>query len=114
MATRIEKRLGAAKAVDASYTSVGVVGTGKTFNLLAHVACLAACNLRLYVVASSWTSGEPTGADLVATLVKDGALTAGEAFQVSGVIMEGDEELVAYSSVTDGFDIIAQGVEITP
>lgn len=113
MATRIEDRLGAAKDVGTTYVNVGTVPASTTFNVLVHIAALAACNLRLYVAASSWTTGEPTGSDLIATLAKDMPLVAGEVAQITGVIMLTGEKLIARASVATAVDVLAQGVEIT-
>ncbi len=112
MTTRLEARLGAAKDVGTAYVSVGTAASD--FNLLIHLAATLACAVEVYVAAASWTTGAPTGSDLVAKLAYDMPLVAGEVAQITGVIMLSGEKLVVQSSVAASVDVLAQGVAITP
>lgn len=113
MATRSEARLGATSSLGTTYTSLGTV-PADNFNLLLQVANRtgASANLRAYIAANSWTTGEPTGADLVAAIAYDMPIAAGAVVQISGYILDAGEKLIVHSSEAAALDVIASGVQI--
>ena len=112
MATRTEDRLGAAKDVGTTYVNVGTVPASTTFNAIVRTVCHVACSVRLYIAANSWTTGEPTGSDLVAKLAYDRPMVVGEVIEDTGIILETGEKLIARASAA-GVDVLAHGVAIT-
>lgn len=116
MATRTETRFGVAKAVgSASYVSVCTIPGTTTANILVHLSALLASNVRLYIATGSWSTGdgEPVGAKLVETLAYDMPLIAGEVAQLTGVIVNTGEQVVARASVAAAIDVGVHGVAIT-
>src|SRR5690348_17090034 len=116
MATRTETQHGAAKAVGTTYVIVGsAVAASTTLNLLLHVANLltSSVKLRAFIAAGSWSSGEPTGSDLVATLAYDTPVAGNDVFQITGPILTTGQKLVVRADTAAALDVSAHGVNIT-
>lgn len=111
---RTEKQFGYSALVGTTYVSLGQVPAATKWNLLLNVAnrTASSAKLRAYIADTTWTTGEPTGTTLVAAIAYDRTITAGDVFQVSGVVMSAGQKLVVYSSVASSLDCIASGVEI--
>lgn len=117
MATRTESRFGVAKALAATtYTLVATVAASTTANLLIHVANLTAgtVKVRLYIADTTWSTGAPSGSTLIETLAFDETIVAGAPpLQISGVIANTGDKIVAYCDTASGVDVGVHGVAIT-
>lgn len=114
MTTRLESRFGEAKAVGTTYTNVFTVTSSHTYNTLIHIANLTAgdVKVRAYIATNSWSSGEPTGSTLKATIMYDATLAANEFIDQTGLIFLTGEKFVVYCDTASGVDVSAHGVDI--
>lgn len=112
---RTETRFGATSALGTTYTNLATIAGGTTGNILLAITnrTTSTAKLRAYIAASSWSSGEPTGADLVAAVAYDLPVAAGDVVQISGFIMNTGEKLIVRSDTASSLDVIASGVAIT-
>lgn len=113
---RTETRLGYTSALGTAYTAIGTAASTGSFNLLLNVVNrgTATANVRAYIAASGWSSGEPTGATLVSSIVYDYPVGAYDPpFQVSGVVMGAGEKLIVRSDTASSLDVIASGVQLS-
>lgn len=110
---RTESRLGATSSLGTTYTNL-FTATGTTNCLLTVTnRTSAAANLRAYIAASGWSSGEPTSTALVVALAYDRTIDPGEVFQVSGFILASGEKLVVRSDTASSLDVSAHGVVVS-
>lgn len=111
---RVETRFGAA-TVGTTYTSLGTVGTGKRWNVSLSMAnrTAAAVTVQVFIAASGWSSGEPTGATLVSAVFYDFSIGANAVVEKSGFVLNAGEKLVVRAGTAASVDMTASGVEIT-
>jgi len=112
---RIETRFGVATALGMTYTSLGTVPALTTWNLLLNVTnrTVNTVAFRAYVADTSWSSGEPTGGTIKASIAYDYSVSGGAIFQVTGIVMNATEKLIVYSGTASALDVIASGVAIS-
>ena len=116
MATRTEKRFGESTGLGTSYTQIGPDVPASTtwithINVTNRTASTTA-KLRLYIADTSWTTGEPTGGTLKVAVAYDMPIAAGEVIQISGVVVQTTEQVVARSDTASALDIALSGVEV--
>lgn len=112
---RTEDRFGATSALGTTYTSLGTVPASTVWNVHLNVTnrLTSTVKLRAYIADTSWASGEPTGATLVAAIAYDTPISPGAVFQVTGIVLEATNKLVVYADTGSALDVIASGVAIT-
>lgn len=117
MATHLEDRFGETTSLGTTYTQIGPdVPSATKWNILMNVAnrLTGTVKLRAYIATSSWTTGEPTGGDLVAAIAFDMPIYANsEPVQISGIIIKATEQVIVRSDTASALDITLNGVAIT-
>lgn len=109
---RTEKRLGVATSLGTTYTNLftAAATTNTLLNVTNRTSSVA--SLRAYIATSSWSTGEPTGSTLVASIAYDYQLAPGEVAQFSGNVLASGEKCIVRSDTASSLDVIASGVEI--
>lgn len=113
---RNETRFGELTSLGTTYTIIGAaVPSATKWNMLVNITNRtgASALLRLYIADTSWTTGEPTGGTLKTAIAYDLPIAAGDVVQISGIVANATEKIVARSSVATSLDISLQGVAIT-
>ena len=100
-------RRGYKSSVGTSYVNCGTVPASTTDVALISVTNRTAGNVKFrgYVAAATWTTGEPTGSDLIASFAYDYTVAPGAVIQISYIIAAAGEQFIVRSDTASALDI---------